>query len=84
MYKDTSGARHLEAQITKLIDIANKSKVNRICDRFLNVLSSKKTTHFQNIVTAHVCKVPPDLDAGLSNIAALRSELGTKHFSMIY
>ena len=50
------------------------SKVNRICDAFLNALKDLTTSHFQNVVTAHVCKSPPDLDAGLTQIAGLRSE----------
>ena len=52
---------------------AESSKVNRICDAFLDALKSRTSTHFQNVVTAHVCKVPPDLDAGLTQIAGLRS-----------
>ncbi len=50
------------------------SKVNRVCDAFLNALKNLTTSHFQNVVTAHVCKSPPDLDAGLAQIAGLRSE----------
>ena len=50
------------------------SKVNRICDAFLDALKNLTTSHFQNVVTAHVCKSPPDLDAGLAQIAGLRSE----------
>jgi hypothetical protein len=56
-------------------DDARVSKVNRICDAFLGALKYRTSTHFQNVVTAHVCKTPPDLDAGLSQIAGLRSEL---------
>lgn len=50
------------------------SKVNRICDAFLDALENLTTSHFQNVVTAHVCKSPPDLDAGLAQIAGLRSD----------
>ena len=50
------------------------SKVNRICDAFLDALKNLTTSHFQSVVTAHVCKSPPDLDAGLAQIAGLRSE----------
>ena len=50
------------------------SKVNRICDAFLDALTNLTTSHFQNVITAHVCKSPPDLDAGLTQIAGLRSE----------
>ena len=55
------------------VDIRN-SKVNRICDAFLDALKSLTASHFQNVITAHVCKSPPDLDAGLAQIAGLRSE----------
>jgi elongator complex protein 1 len=50
------------------------SKINRVCDAFLDVLRNRTSTHLQNIITAHVCKSPPDLDAGLSLIAQLREE----------
>lgn len=51
------------------------SKINQICDAFLNALESRTSTHLQNIITAHVCKSPPDLDAGLTLIANLRGKL---------
>ncbi|KAF2235143.1 IKI3-domain-containing protein [Viridothelium virens] len=52
--------------------IAEKSKVNRICDAFLQALGGLRESHLQNIITAHVCKAPPDLDAALSLIGRLR------------
>lgn len=51
-----------------------KAKVNRICDAFLDALQNLTKSHFQNVVTAHVCKSPPDLDASLTQIAGLRSK----------
>lgn len=51
----------------------NLSKVNRICDAFLKVLEGRGSAHIQNIITSHVCKVPPDLDAGLAEIGRIRS-----------
>lgn len=63
--RDTPGAENPEARI---------SKVNRICNAFLDTLKNRTSTHFQNVITAHVCKAPPDLDAGLTQIAGLRSE----------
>lgn len=48
------------------------SKINRICDAFLSVLKNKIDTNLQNLITAHVCKSPPDLDAGLQIVANLR------------
>ncbi len=50
------------------------SKINRVCDAFLNALKSRTATHFQNVVTAHVCKSPPNLDAGLTQIGELRDQ----------
>lgn len=52
---------------------SNQSKVNRICDAFLKVLESRGSAHIQNIITSYVCKVPPDLDAGLAEIGKIRS-----------
>ena len=48
--------------------------VNRICDAFLSVLAGKIDTNLHNLVTAHVCKRPPDLVAGLRLIADLREK----------
>jgi hypothetical protein len=52
----------------------SSSKVNRICDGFLEALQTRVVTNIQNIITAHVCKLPPDLDAGLSVVAKLRGK----------
>jgi len=77
MYKETnvglSFANDLDSQPHQA-DHGSVSKVNRICDAFLNALKNRTSTHFQNVVSAHVCKTPSDLDAGLSQIAGLRSE----------
>lgn len=50
------------------------SKVNAICDAFLAVLQYRMDTNLQNLVTAHVCKSPPDLEAGLELVAGLRGK----------
>lgn len=50
------------------------SKVNAICDAFLAVLQNRMDTNLQNLVTAHVCKSPPDLEAGLELVAGLRGK----------
>jgi elongator complex protein 1 len=47
-------------------------KVNRICDALISVLSSKPPAFLQNIITAHVCKRPPDLNAALMLVSKLR------------
>jgi elongator complex protein 1 len=49
-------------------------KVNRICDAFLSALESKASTNLQNIVTAHVCKRPPDFNTALQLVADLRQK----------
>ena len=58
------------------------SKVNRICDAFLSVLKSRASTNLQNIITAHVCKSPPDLDAGLIVVAKLAGKNNQCQFCM--
>ena len=75
MYKETLPRdRSPRDSIDVETSAAESSKVNRICDAFLDALKSRTSTHFQNVITAHVCKVPPDLDAGLTQIAGLRSK----------
>ncbi|OQO05229.1 hypothetical protein B0A48_08996 [Cryoendolithus antarcticus] len=48
------------------------SKVNAVCDAFIAVLEKDRSRYLQNIVTAHVCKQPPDLAAGLTLVSELR------------
>lgn len=50
------------------------SKVNRICDGFLATLEKRVDTNLHNLITAHVCKSPPDLEAGLRLGARLRGK----------
>ena len=59
--------------ISKTVD-ENPNKVNMICDAFLDDLRKRTSTNLQNVITAHVCKAPPDLDAGLTEIARLREQ----------
>nr|POF06274.1 elongator complex protein 1 [Quercus suber] len=49
------------------------SKVNGICDAFLRSLDRSQTS-LQNVITAHVCKSPPDLEAGLTLLSKLEKE----------
>lgn len=37
-------------------------------------MQSRLDTNLQNLITAHVCKSPPDLEAGLKLVARLRTE----------
>ncbi|KAM5455745.1 putative elongator complex protein 1 [Microsporum audouinii] len=62
------------APITSFGAARTESKVNKICDAFITVLSCRIDTNLQNLVTSHVCKSPPDLDAGLSLVAKLREQ----------
>ncbi|KAG9229092.1 elongator complex protein-like protein 1 [Amylocarpus encephaloides] len=54
--------------------VQNISKVNRVCDAFLEVLEMRGTTNLQNIITANVCKFPPALEDGLQVVAQLMKE----------
>lgn len=75
MYKETlPGGAHAQDAPGVESSESKVSKVNRICNAFLAALKNRTSTHFQNVITAHVCKTPPDLDAGLTQIAGLRSE----------
>lgn len=49
--------------------------MNRICDAFLATLEKRIDTNLHNLITAHVCKSPPDLEAGLRLVARLRGQL---------
>ena len=74
MYRETLKVVPIENHITEpeTSKGGNLSKVNRICDAFLEVLQTRGPTHIQNVITAHVCKIPPDLDAGLIEISKIR------------
>lgn len=80
MYKETLHASAPNKNLVSLEieDDRGRSKVNRICDTFLKVLHVHTPTRYQNIITAHVCKLPPDLDAGLTEVARIQSEFSLK------
>ena len=74
MYRETQRNTAEIPEQHQSTSIESKSlKVNRICNAFLDALEGLTSSHSQNIITAHVCKNPPDLDAGLAQIARLRS-----------
>ena len=74
MYKDTNHLlNHAESKSAERQQFST-SKVNNICNAFLDALENRTSTNFQNVITAHTCKVPPDLEAGLSQIATLKGE----------
>jgi elongator complex protein 1 len=58
--------------------VSPNSKVNRVCDAFLSCLKPKISKHLRNIITAHVCKRPPDLVSALELVASLRRTDATK------
>ncbi|KAL5324383.1 hypothetical protein ACEPPN_008928 [Leptodophora sp. 'Broadleaf-Isolate-01'] len=67
----TNGANGV---ITPETTFKKKSKVNKVCDAFLEVLKTKTATNLQNIITANVCKSPPALEDGLLVVAQLMQE----------
>lgn len=75
MYKETLKSESLASKPQLKQDQVN-NKVNRICDAFLSVLeqSQYKDAHLQNIITSHVSKTPPDLEAGLEMIGRLQGK----------
>lgn len=77
MYRETLQPAELAGTVNPQANTADvsKSKVNRICDGFLSVLLKNRiSSNLQNIVTAYVCKSPPDHDAALLLIGKLREE----------
>lgn len=75
MYKETLKAKDLIMK-AKASPSQIESKVNRVCDAFLTALEQPqhKEDHLQNLITAHVCKVPADLEAGLEMIGRLQGK----------
>ncbi|KAK7204599.1 RNA polymerase II Elongator subunit [Myxozyma melibiosi] len=64
--------------------VETSSKVNRICDAVLQVLQAKYSqTHVQSIITAHVCKDPPDIDAALNLISGFARDDNAKLTSAV-
>lgn len=74
LYKDTLKALNVEVAPQSALAMTAKkdNKVNRICDGFLVALEKRSDTNLHNLITAHVCKLPPDLEAGLRLVARLR------------
>ncbi|PBP19397.1 IKI3 family protein [Diplocarpon rosae] len=83
MYKETRVVQNLAngfpikngaSEAAPDVNLGKVSKVNRICDAFLEVLNTRTTVNLQNIITAHVCKSPPALDDGLLVVAQLMKD----------
>ncbi|EXJ58709.1 hypothetical protein A1O7_06138 [Cladophialophora yegresii CBS 114405] len=82
LYRDTTlpatttasatGTAQPQSQDARPHQPAPGSKVNRIADAFLSALAARPTSSsIQTIITAHVCKRPPDLPSALSLISRL-------------
>ncbi|KAL2852834.1 IKI3 family-domain-containing protein [Aspergillus pseudoustus] len=71
LYKNTLKVSNVDTSAQAL---KKDNKVNRICDGFLASLEKRQGSNFHNLITAHVCKLPPDLEAGLQLVARLRDE----------
>ncbi|KIW05416.1 uncharacterized protein PV09_03927 [Verruconis gallopava] len=80
MYRETIQRKHVvksnhsAAETKPEGELTPKSKTNRICDALLEQLQSRKATNLQNIITANVCKSPPDLEGGLKVVSKLKQE----------
>ena len=81
MYRETKGRLEQATNMTPITKtlpaLSNRvrtSKVNTICDTFLEVLRRRASTNLQNIITSHVCKTPPDLEAGLVEVSKLQKD----------
>ena len=70
LYRDTSKTAPVVAPTTT-VSVSVNSKVNRICDMLITNLRTRKFEYTPNIITAHVCKRPPDLNAALSLVSEL-------------
>ncbi|KAL8708632.1 MAG: hypothetical protein Q9225_007574 [Loekoesia sp. 1 TL-2023] len=70
MYKETLRAEERRDDNTA---INGNGKINKICNTFLESLSGRKA-NVKNMITAQVCKSPPDFDAGLLEIVRLREK----------
>jgi elongator complex protein 1 len=73
LYRDTTlPATTIPTDEARQRQPAPGSKVNKIADAFLSALSSRPSLpSIQTIITAHVCKRPPDLTSALSLISHL-------------
>lgn len=69
--ESTQGAMEPPEGKTANVFPLKESKVNHICDALLTVFKSMQERHLQNMITAHVCKNPPDIQAGLTLISGL-------------
>ena len=74
MYKETLTNRESQTP-PEITTTDQESKINAVCDRFLAIFKDKASERLQNTLTAHVCKIPPDLDAALMQIEKIRKSV---------
>ncbi|RMD39752.1 hypothetical protein DV735_g5366, partial [Chaetothyriales sp. CBS 134920] len=76
LYRDTSQTTSSKSAPPS----TSESKINRICAEFLTALSRppQSTTYLTTLLTAHVCKRPPDLTAALTLVSTLHSQSPTQ------
>jgi elongator complex protein 1 len=84
MYRETLKSTDLKGKPALSQELIS-TKVNRVCDAFLAVFERPqyKTDHLQNIITSHVCKVPPALETGLEMIGKLQGKLPAQTWTRI-
>ncbi|KIW95354.1 uncharacterized protein Z519_03938 [Cladophialophora bantiana CBS 173.52] len=75
LYRDTTLQPQFDPQARSLSNpkptFVLGSKINKIANTFLSILSSKPSSYLQTIITAHVCKRPPDLTSALKLVSTL-------------
>ncbi|OAP60641.1 hypothetical protein AYL99_05643 [Fonsecaea erecta] len=76
LYRDTTLQSQSEPEVPsasniKPANVAPGSKINKIADSFLSNLTSRPSSYLQTIITAHVCKRPPDLFSALTLVSTL-------------
>lgn len=75
MYRETLPSVTSLLPETKPSATGVTNKVNTICNAFIDVLRKKYLSkHMQNIITAYVCKTPPDHESALSLITSLKGK----------
>lgn len=75
LYRDTSKQAEMAVNGTSTpatASTSNRNKVNTICDSLISALEKKDAAYLPNIITAHVCKRPPDVNAALTLVSSLR------------
>lgn len=85
MYKDTLAAFGQEETMSALhrdpfptnASAPLQEKVNTICDAFIATIGRKIPNRYQNLITAHVSKRPPDFVSALSLISEIRKSDAT-------